>query len=184
MNILRMGITGAQGVGKTTLINNLTNTFKEKDIEILPETIRDLKKYGIFINEQGTIDTQLMVLSIHLNNLLTHKRFIANRILLDGFIYTKYLYNKGKVSKWVFDYAYNLCNEYLGKYNYIFYVPAEFDLISDGVRSDSVQFYNEIIKLFEHYIPIFNEKFNNIYTVTGTVKQRSQRILDVINNEI
>ena len=183
INDFKIGITGPHGAGKTTLLNKLSDILREENIEILPEVTRTLKKQGFLINEQGTTDTQLMIMSMHINNLLLHKRFIVDRILLDGFIYTEYLYKKSQVPKWVVDYSYNLCYNYINRYNYIFYIPAEFDLVSDGVRSNNIQFYEDIVKSFDHYIFLFKKKYNNIYIITGTVEQRANKVISILSKD-
>ena len=72
--------TGAQSTGKTTLLEMCMDLFfgnPENDAydspvrdkwTFIPEVTRLIKRqYGVNINEQGTDDTQLLILNQHLN---------------------------------------------------------------------------------------------------------------------
>ena len=174
---LQIGLTGPHGSGKTTLLNDLKS--QKLDLTFLPEVTRILKDKGFVINEHGSTDTQLLVLATHIQNILFNKNFIVDRSLIDGYIYTTYLNSIGQVPDWVQLYAKQLCEQYLPLYDYIFYIPAEFNLTLDGTRSGDQAFYSGIKDLFEICIPIFS-KCTNIITVTGTREQRVHTIMSTI----
>lgn len=178
---LRIGLTGPHGSGKTTLLNDLRAL--NLDITFLPEITRVIKDKGFVINEHGSRDTQLLVLTTHIQNLLYNDRFIVDRCLIDGCLYTEYLYTRGQVSRWVRDFGWDLCHEYLSMYDYIFYLPPEWDLPADGVRSNDREFYESIKRLFDNNIPSF-KRYTNIVTTIGTREQRVSTIIQTIQEKI
>lgn len=181
MNSLRLALSGPHSSGKTTLLEALHSTDEFKDIDFLPEITRQIKERGFDINEAGTLDTQILVMSAHMNNLLLHNRFIVDRSLIDGIVYTEYLYETMQVPSWFMDYCYNLRNAYVDKYDIIFYLPPEIPLANDGVRSTERHFHEGICKLFEKHIEQVHQSYPNlITTVSGSVEQR----VNIVRNAI
>lgn len=176
---LKIGLCGPHSSGKTTLLNALTFYFTEKDISVLPEITRVIQKQGIAINEDGGLDSQILVMATHMQNLLTRDNFIVDRCLVDGYCYTEYLYNQRKVPTWFMNYSKELVRQYLGEYDIIFYLPAEIPLVADGVRSSNASFREKVVKIFEKNIPIF-EKDAYIVNVSGTVEERMILVINSI----
>jgi len=180
---MKIGLTGPHSSGKTTLLNALHSIDELKDIDFLPEITRQIKERGFNINEAGTLDTQILIMAAHINNLLLHNRFIVDRSLIDGVVYTEYLHEEVKIPNWFMDYCYNLRNSYIAYYNIIFYLPPEIPIADDGVRSTEKQFHQGICRLFDKHIQQIQQRYPNlIVTVTGTPEQRVQIVRDAINN--
>lgn len=121
-----------------------------------------------------------MIMNAHMENLLTRDSFIVDRSLIDGYIYTEWLsdHNKG-VSPTFLRYAKYLMQEYIPSYDYIFYLPVEFPLVDDGVRSASKEYQDEITAKFESHIGLLLYRGNkNIHRLTGTVEQRVEQVLE------
>jgi len=187
--LLRLGITGPHSSGKTTLLEALRKTPEFDSVDFLPEITRTIKEQGYDINEAGTLDTQILIMAAHMQNLLTRKRFIVDRCLMDGLCYTRFLYANpedkspryGRIQKWFMDYCENLVESYLPYYTRIFYIPPELPVADDGVRSTDSYFHEEIVHLFEENIKWFGEMNPGlIVTVRGSVEQRVQIVLEEI----
>ena len=96
---VRIGISGAQSVGKTTLLNALRSEKCFWGYNIRNEVTRTVKSYGIDINENGSDISQMLIMKEHIYNLVMFDDMITDRTSLDGLVYTKWLYNQGKVSE-------------------------------------------------------------------------------------
>jgi nicotinamide riboside kinase len=169
---MRIAFTGAQSTGKTTLLQAVKSNeeFRYK-YEFIDEITRRMVKKGLKINEAGGNTTQLLIMNEHIKNLL-YQNVIMDRCVLDGVVYTDWLHWEGKVEKWVWEYSRNVFDHYVNRYDVIFYLKPEFDIVDDGVRSVDISFRDEIVQRFERYI-----KHVKVPTVTlsGTVEQRLEQ---------
>ena len=180
---MKIAFTGAQGTGKSTLLNYLAdNDIKEVEgyTYVKEVTRRIQKQFNLDINEKGSLTTQILIITDHIVNLRKPK-VIMDRCILDALVYTRWLcdYNPG-IEPWVYDYCENVFKSYIDKYDIIFYLKPEFDLVSDGVRSDDVSFRDDIAELFETYINNYDVE---VVPLTGTVKQRISQIKKAIKSK-
>lgn len=179
---MKIALCGPHGSGKTTLLQDLKESNALSNVTFLPEITRLIKAKGYSINEHGANETQLLVLSAHIQNLLYEKNFIVDRCLVDGYVYTHYLYEKNLVSKEVDDFAAFLLKTYISKYEYIFYIPAEFQLVDDKTRSQDLEFYEKVKELFKITIEDLRD-CAKITTITGSREQRVNKIKEILNGE-
>ena len=184
-----VSFSGAQSTGKTTLLNKIRglNPF---DINYVDEVTRRIKRdFNLPINESGGDLTQTMIMSDHIANVYQKYNLtdvILDRCALDGFVYTQWLYNKGKVSKEVLQWAKKIYNTLIGEYDVIFVTsPADVPLVDDGERSVDKKFREEIIDIFDMYIDgmkIYSEG-ENVFVVEGTVEERLKYIKKVLEDK-
>jgi nicotinamide riboside kinase len=173
--IMKIGITGAQSVGKTTLLNALRSEKLFKDYVVCDEVTRRVKSYGLPINEEGTDITQRLIMNEHIVNVFMYGNMLTDRTALDGLVYSAYLYNKNQISANTLKYVREVFNKVWHSYDYVFYIEPEFEIVDDGVRSINKQFRDEIAELFEYVI----EKENlSMLRVKGSVRNRVNTILD------
>ena len=175
-----VNFTGAQGTGKTTMLNMAKGVFNEK-YKYITEVVRDLKKTkNIAINEKGDDNSQIAIFNVYMNNLILEKNnYISDRCIIDVVAYSKYLYDCGYLTKEVLD-----AQEQLVKYainanilGEIIYFPIEFQLVNDGVRSMNVDFQKTIDENIKFYL----DKFNIAHkTIKGTIEQRFNFICELL----
>jgi hypothetical protein len=185
---LKIGITGPHSSGKSTILQMLKTRPEVEGMEFLEEVTRTIEKMGFPINEAGGLDTQVMVTNAHLNNLLTKDNFITDRTLLDGTVYTSYALNAApgvEIPKWFSDYSDGVLDQYMDKYDIIFYVPSEFAPVEDGCRSASADFHKTICDGFDAGITKLwtdpKKRFDTkIHLIQGTPEERITAIIDVI----
>ncbi len=185
---MTISFTGAQSTGKTTLLNKCKSELKGNWWYVDEVTRFVKKRYGEQINESGTDMTQLLIINTHITNSYLDTIFleqysdgvVLDRCILDGVVYTEWLYNNGKVSKWVFDYAKRIFKKIIGKVDIIFYTDPSIPIIDDGERSTSLKFRNDIIDLFEKYIKKYKMP---IVKVKGDIDTRMKKILETLGNE-
>ena len=184
-----VSFSGAQSTGKTTLLNKI-RSLNPFDIDYVDEVTRRIKRdFNLPINESGGDLTQTMIMSDHIANVYQKYNLtdvILYRCALDGFVYTQWLYNKGKVSKEVLQWAKKIYNTLIGEYDVIFVTsPADVPLVDDGERSVDKKFREEIIDIFDMYIDgmkIYSEG-ENVFVVEGTVEERIKYIKKVLEDK-
>lgn len=180
---LKIALSGAAGTGKTTLMNLLKDSSvikDEGDIEFLPEIVRDLKaKYSIKINELGTLETEMMVMTTHLQNLIARKKFISDRCLVDNMIYA--MMSNNPPPKEYLDFNWWLVDRMLSAYDVIFYIPVEFHPPEDGVRNLDPEYYNRVKDKFEEVYSILSERHPDIIVrLHGSIPER----IEILENKI
>lgn len=176
---MKIAFCGSNSVGKTTLLNKLKELERFKDFTFCDEITRKIKRKGFSINEGGSNSTQILIMASHIEN-LQHRNMIADRCALDGYIYTRWLRLQNKVSPRISGASKEIMEENLNKYDYIFYLPIEFELEDDGERSNSEDFRVEIDNMFRYYLFNNIDKIKNVYVLNGSVDERVEQILKTI----
>ena len=172
---MKIGITGAQSVGKTTLLNALRSEKLFKDYVVCDEVTRRVKSYGLPINEEGTDITQRLIMNEHIVNVFMYGNMLTDRTALDGLVYSTYLFKNNKINNTTMKYVKDVFNKVWHSYDYVFYIEPEFEIVDDGVRSINNQFRDEIADLFEATIE--KEKLSML-RVKGSVRNRVNTIID------
>lgn len=176
-----IAFSGAQCSGKTTLINLLKENEKLKNFDITEKEIRNLTNKGFEINEEGDSQTQLQVMNIHLNNILSNKNKILDRCMLDCFCYTQYLYEKGKIERFIYELIKKAFTEVIySKYSIIFYTKPDFKFIEDGVRSNKNNFRNKMDEIFEELIKKYDVP---VIRLEGSIEKRIKIINDIFKEK-
>lgn len=174
---MRTGITGAQSVGKTTLLNALRSEKFFKDYTVCDEVTRRVMSYGLPINEDGNKATQRLIMNEHIYNVFMYDNMLTDRTALDGVVYTRYLHKEGKVDSNTLKHVKTVFSKVWPVYDYVFYIEPEFEIVDDGVRSVNQTFRNDIVELFEDVIE--REKLN-IIRINGSVRNRVDMVLKFV----
>ena len=179
---MRISFTGAQSTGKTTLLNICKKQYP--NFVYVDEVTRRIKRErGIDINNTANNydNTQMEMIKDHLQNIKIddkQNKVILDRCIYDGFVYTRYLYELGKVSVRVYNYAYRVFRENRHKYDIVFYTdPEDVKLVNDGVRSTDIDFRNRIIEIYKEFNIYFE---SNIFKISGTVNERWNTINKIL----
>lgn len=175
-----VSFTGAQSSGKTTLLRECKHIY-ENEYTFVDEITRKINQKGLPINEQGSDVVQLQILQSHIENAKLKNAFL-DRCIVDGFIYTKYLYESGTVSRSVYDYSRYLHGILMPKYDKIFYtshvgVPLE----ADGVRSANRAFRDAIIQLYREYMAVHD--MSKFVILEGSVIDRLKTITSIVPHD-
>jgi len=174
---MRIGITGAQSVGKTTLLNGLRSEKIFQNYTICDEVTRRVKSYGLPINEDGTDNTQRLIMNEHIVNVFMHENMLTDRTVLDGLVYTTYLYKNAKVNMPTLKYVTDVFDKVWTQYDHVFYIEPEFPIENDGTRSTDLKFRDDIAELFES---IIEKKRLSMHRVQGSVRNRVNKIIDLL----
>lgn len=174
----RIVFTGAQGTGKTTVLNY----FKDQGHKVITEVVRDLAQKGVKINKDGDEKGQTAIFKEYETRLaeLDVDGYMSDRCLIDVVAYTKYLMDTGKVS----DKFFNKQLKQLAKFRashpditYCYY-PIEFPVVDDGVRDLDEEFRTAIDQNIQW---IMKELSIQPITIKGTVEQRIEKVIRVYN---
>ena len=181
----KAAICGAHSQGKTTLVKALKDNIflDEKQFSYRTNLTRSLKELNIPINESGTSMTQYLVMARHLEYSLTPGNWILDRGALDGIAYTNYFYEKGQISREIYDAAIEVYKECLSRYDRIFYVVPELNVKEDGERSTGKEFFDGVVKQFDFFIKHHSMTADKLVYVMGTVEERTKIVLDTIKKD-
>ena len=184
---MRISFTGAQSTGKTTLLSECCNNPFFRKFHCVPEVTRKVaREQNVDINESGDDVTQLFILNEHLHNHYVKGDALLDRCILDGWVYTDYLYREGKVSQWVREYAGQLYDKLLPQLDIIFYTePGDVPIEDDGQRSINRKFRRDIIRDFEYKMVSFCREIRPepgpvLIRLEGTIHQRMETILNAV----
>jgi len=168
-----ISFTGPSCSGKTTIIGQCDWSKYTDNYRLVESHTRSLKSKGYQINDKADNTTQVAIIDTHHINYLdyqcdTNKRtYITDRCILDGLIYTQWLYSKSLVDKNIYSYAKAVYDEIINKIDVIFYCnPVEFK--NDQDRKISRSDHEFICTMFEEEII----KLTNVIKLTGTVEER------------
>lgn len=170
---MRIAFVGAQGTGKTTLVNKLLTMDEFVEYKQYTNVQRILHDYlgEKFPHSSKTNNvSQASISSNFVLQLLQNTNIICDRSLIDTFVYAKLSEN---VSDWRF--IENTFADALDLYDVIFYTPYEFDVEEDGFRDAN----KDYIKLVDYTIKYYIEKYKNkvkIVEVNGSVEDRIEMI--------
>lgn len=169
-------LTGASGVGKTTILNK----FKEEGYNVVTEVVRTLvREKGIKINEMGDVEGQQMIFDA-VSESLNQDNIVADRCWVDVLSYTAWSVREGKIpremlSEMIETFVREMSNQ---KDKVLFvYFPIEFPVVDDGVRSTDEQYRKDV----DDYIKgILVESGYRYITVHGTPDERFHQIKKAI----
>lgn len=179
----KAAICGAHSQGKTTLVNALKKDpflVGECDFSFRTNLTRDIKDLNIPINENGSAISQYLIMARHLEFALTSGRWLLDRGAIDGIAYTTYFYEKGLVSKDIYNAAIEIYKECLTHYDRIFYVVPELELKDDNVRSTGKEFFDGVVKQFDFYINHVPTIKDKLKYVMGPVDERVKAVVETI----
>lgn len=177
---MKISISGSQCTGKTTLIQSLKLQDIFKSYYFAEEVVRSLKRKAeekgeVFLfNKQYNKESQDAIFQEHINN-LQHENLIADRSLLDAFVYTTYGFYKGEVPSQDFVNYEQIFLQHIKSYDVFFFLPISFDLVEDGIRSNDKKFREEIEEIFLRTLASYSisyqvlDKLDNRVNVVSSV---------------
>lgn len=171
----RLVFVGAQGTGKTTILN----MFRDRGVNVITEVVRNMvKEKGIKINQEGTAETQRMVFDEYFWRLSERKSYVSDRGLFDVIGYSmEQCRTADDAMTEEYGRELEMLKTFLKQNPDVIYVyfPIEFAVVDDGVRSTNENYRKAIDvnmhALLEKYLPDY-------LTVHGTVEERYNQIMD------
>lgn len=175
---MKIAFTGAQGVGKTTLLDILEKCFNYDElVKFIRNITRNTAKEAKYLNRQGDDSIQLALMEAHAIVMNSPYNFIMDRCVLDVFVYTYQLYQNKKVSESAFKECETMFKKYINDYDCLLYIRPEFPISGDEFRSGDVQYQWEIASLFDKIISDYQVP---VIQLTGTIGDRLKKVLKII----
>jgi deoxyadenosine/deoxycytidine kinase len=183
--ILKIGICGAHGTGKTTLAENLRIRLKEQhnfELTFLLRTTRDFwQNNGVENFEKLPKDVRTHFQNYILLNQIKRedeegvKGFLTDRTPLDILGYTIMSSDMNGASFEIFE---KLVFERLKVYSVIFYLPVEFEVQQEKLRAN-IDSRENFANIMEGYIQKWSSKIN-FKRLSGSIEQRCKQAIENI----
>jgi hypothetical protein len=151
---MRIAITGAHGVGKSTLAGKLCAAL---DLSELPTPGRTLAGLGLPVNERATVPSQLVAWLLQYRLERERSAWVASRSLIDVWAYTALAAERAELDRieeaLVGELELATPLAIADAYDELIYVAPKIPLVADDVRPDDVDFQrmtDEVIRRALH----------------------------------
>jgi thymidylate kinase len=164
MKIAKIALTGAHGVGKTTLANQLRMRLAAKGlgaIAVAPEVPRAICALAADSEFYRRGKNNPLKQALLLYAQLQAEQFslprepgvlICDRSVVDLWAYSRYLFEKDFQAEGVLELYEALVAQYARSYERHFYIPIEFPPSDDGVREDDAAFQASIDRSIREFL--------------------------------
>ena len=165
---IRITIMGSHGTGKTTLARALAERL---NFTYIQDVVREeAVKKGFVINENTPPEVQLWLLMRQWElETTTRGSWVADKSLFDYLVYGDLVLKDEDVKKVI-----RKIVQQNAKYDYVLYLPIEFPMEEDGIRSVDPKFREKIDRLFRKCLDEFGVKY---IVLSGSVEERIEQAL-------
>ena len=172
---MKIAIIGAQGVGKTTLAQQINKDYP--DLKILPEAARLAKEIGYDLDQVATTETELWLIKkqIELENI--ESKWVADRSCIDLLAYIHHLFSEESA---LIEFATETLVPRFSVYDLVLYLPSgQFAIEDDGVRITDMEFQQAVDRqirfiLEKHKVPFIE--------IIGSPEERLAKVKNLFKN--
>jgi len=175
----RVVLSGVQSSGKSTLLEDMKKDVG--DMPIYEEIVRTLIKSGIKINKEADHYSQSEILKAHYRNSLLNGEFISDRGAIDAFVYGTWSYLQGEFTYEEHKEQEAIFLSCLPMYTHHYYLPIEFEAVSDGVRDTDEEYRKELERIYYMTYRKYNIPFVEL---CGDVDSRLRTFWEDLMNNI
>jgi nicotinamide riboside kinase len=174
---MRIGLTGTQSTGKTTLVNALKELPEFKDYNFATERSKYLRDLGIPLNTDSTLKGQMIFLAERASELI-QENIITDRTIIDVLAFTS---SSKSIPYYQYEYFENLASLLIEEYDYIFYIsPEGVELEDNGVRVYDIEYRKTIDNSINNLLFDYAYKIKNLHSLSGSVEERISSIKEII----
>lgn len=166
---MRIAIAGAHGVGKSTFAKGLAERLK---LNYIPDIVREeAAPKGFIINEDTPPEVQLWLVCRQWElEQTTLEDWIADKSLFDYLVYGEIVLKDDEFKRLI-----RKIVKRNARYDKVFYLPIEFPMESDGIRSDDEDFRKEVDRLYKKTLKELGIKY---IPLSGSPEQRINQALE------
>ena len=153
---MHIALTGAHGVGKTTLGEVLVSKLASNhSVALIPETARELVRLGLKVNEEMNEEGFISYIQLYLRAVreTNAEIVISDRSLFDLYLYTHRGNNPIRHS--YIEMLYELVFLEASLVDFYVYLPIEFPMMADTIRPPDVSFQKQVddaaVKLLKEF---------------------------------
>lgn len=175
----RIVVIGSAGVGKTTLLNKITDKLK---LKVIPEQARIICKklgYKNIYEIQEPNEFRLLALKEQIKLEEKFKEFISDRSTIDCWVHWmrwSWCQTKTFESEKYFKLSYNQAL----KYSHIIYTPRLFKPKEDGFRWNDEEYQNQIDRLFRELLLEWQLMSRTHIVRSNNIKERTKEVLEFL----
>ena len=180
---MKIGFCGTMSVGKTTLVNALSELPELKNYKFRTERSKYLMEMGIPLNTDSTVKGQSVFLAERASELMQNN-IITDRTIIDVMAFAKCSKSMNYMEA---DDFCSFASNMLDEYDYIFYVsPEGVDIENNGVRETNAEYRKLIDQNIQLLIIKYRHKIKNLIEIKGSTEDRikllnSQVLCDIYN---
>lgn len=172
------GVSGAAGVGKTTLIAEIIKLASPRySVKLSKDVARSLLSQGVRINTESQVDDYLAFLAVRFRATLQLQAdlVIHERTLLDVLTFMEL---NGHAHGWLKELTEELVQWQIKKLSIYFYVPIEFKTRQDGVRITDPDVNRRVDQITHKLLRKYRPDF---VTLTGSVSERVNNVVESLS---
>jgi GTPase SAR1 family protein len=175
---MKIGFCGTMSVGKSTLVNALSELPQFEGYHFATERSKYLRDLGIPLNTDSTLKGQTIFLAERCTELI-YDKMITDRTVIDVMSFTLNAHSIFHNDKHRFE---NYAKLLISEYDYIFYVsPEGIEIEDNGVRTTDANYREKINETIKYIINTYKPLISNYKEISGTTEERIQQILETIN---
>ncbi|MFH1575526.1 MAG: ATP-binding protein [Candidatus Nealsonbacteria bacterium] len=170
---MKIIVAGSHSVGKTTFAKALSEKL---GLNYIYDVVREeAVPKGFIINENTPPEIQFWLAARQWElETLTPQDWIADKSLFDYVVYGELVLKDEKVKEVIKELI-----ERNAKYDFVFYLPIEFPMENDGVRSPDLGFQKNIDTRYRAYLDKLGVKY---IILSGSVEDRVNQAISHIKN--
>jgi len=171
---MKIAIIGAQGVGKTTLAQQINKDYPQ--LKILPEAARLAQKRGFKLDHTATVETELWLINKQIELEKGDDSWVADRCGIDLLAYIQYLFSQ-EIK--LIEFATKTLVPKFSNYDLVIYLPSgEFAIEYDGLRTTDIKFQKDIDNQIRDILEKYKIQFIKII---GSPKERLVKVKKILN---
>ena len=171
---MKIAIIGAQGVGKTTLAQQINKDYPL--FKILPEAARLAQKAGYKLDHTATVETELWLINKQIELESLEDNWVADRCGIDLLAYIQFLFSQELN---LIEFATKTLVPKFSNYDLVIYLPSgEFEIEDDGIRTTDIKFQKDIDDQIKGILEKHKVKFVKI---VGSPKERLEEVKKILN---